>query len=383
MQSSKPKLHTLESLRGIAAILVVFLHSKFYSSSEINLLRINGGIWVDFFFILSGFVMGYAYFSKVSSHTISFKKFISLRFGRLFPLNTFILLLWVPYVIVKIYAFNQGYGHIDPIERHSPLQFISNLFLIQSLNLHDQSTWNGPAWSISTEFFTYIFYFFTVSALYKTFPKIKIFYNMLFLVTLSLLAYYLLIVLNDNKFFATYNYGVLRCIGGFFLGLLIYQLYLLLKNKKSILNKTIIFHCIEIFLTLLIIFLLYKIRESNLYIFTLILVFALTILVLALQSNGIMSKILSHKLLRYLGKLSYSIYLCHALILVVASNFFQYILKVETAIDPVFNLKVLIVPYSFLLNIVFLLIVILFSHYTYNLIEKPFRNRFRTIAKHY
>jgi len=383
MQSSKPKLQTLESLRGIAAILVVFLHSKFYSSNDINLLRINGGIWVDFFFILSGFVMGYAYFSKVSSHSISFKKFITLRFGRLFPLNTFILLLWVPYVVVKIYAYNHGYGHIDPIERHSPLQFLSNLFLVQSLNLHAQSTWNGPAWSISTEFFTYIFYFFTVSVLYKIFPKIKMVYSMFILLALSFLAYYLLLTFNDDKFFATYNYGILRCIGGFFLGLLMYQIYLLFENKKSILKKTIIFHCIEILLTLAIIFLLYNIRESNLYIFTLILIFALTILILALQSNGVMSKILNHKLLRYLGKLSYSIYLCHALILVVASNFFQYILKVETAIDPVFNLKVLIVPYSFLLNIGFLLIVILFSHFTYKLIEEPFRNRFRTIATHY
>jgi peptidoglycan/LPS O-acetylase OafA/YrhL len=383
MPNSKPKLHTLESLRGIAAILVVFLHSKFYSSNEISLLRINGAVWVDFFFVLSGFVMGYAYFSKVKSGTITFKKFITLRFGRLFPLNTFILLLWVPYVIVKIYAFNHGYGHVDPIGRHNLLQFFSNLFLIQSLNIHDQSTWNGPAWSISTEFFTYIFYFYTLSFIYKIFPKINDKYNMSLLIIISLLAYYLLIIFNENKFFATYHYGVLRCIGGFFLGLFIYQLFAILKNKSSIINRNYIFHIIEILLTIIIIVLIYKVRESNYYIFSLIVVFALTILVLALQSNGVVSKILSFKLLRYLGKLSYSIYLSHALILVVASNFFQYILKVRTELDPLFNLKILIVPYAFILNFLLLCSIILFSHFSYKYIEKPFRNKFRKIAEKY
>ena len=37
-----------------------------------------------------------------------------------------------------------------------PFAILTNLLLIQSLGIHDSDTWNGPAWSISTEFYTYL-----------------------------------------------------------------------------------------------------------------------------------------------------------------------------------------------------------------------------------
>ena len=56
----KTKLNHLESLRGIAAITVVLFHWEVNSILNNNFTK-NGWIMVDFFFVLSGFIIAYNY----------------------------------------------------------------------------------------------------------------------------------------------------------------------------------------------------------------------------------------------------------------------------------------------------------------------------------
>ena len=62
LPGTKPHYHILDGLRGVAAIMVVWFHIfEAYATSHLD-QRINHGyLAVDFFFILSGFVIGYAY----------------------------------------------------------------------------------------------------------------------------------------------------------------------------------------------------------------------------------------------------------------------------------------------------------------------------------
>jgi peptidoglycan/LPS O-acetylase OafA/YrhL len=54
------KYKSLESLRGMAALIVALFHSGFYVGEK-HIIIAQGEIFVDFFFILSGFVMACAY----------------------------------------------------------------------------------------------------------------------------------------------------------------------------------------------------------------------------------------------------------------------------------------------------------------------------------
>lgn len=60
--SSKPRYEILDGLRGVAAVLVVFFHMlETYSAGPAYQIINHGYLAVDFFFLLSGFVIGYAY----------------------------------------------------------------------------------------------------------------------------------------------------------------------------------------------------------------------------------------------------------------------------------------------------------------------------------
>lgn len=82
---TKPHYQILDGLRGVAAIIVVFFHlSEPLSSSRLDTVVNHGYLAVDFFFLLSGFVIGYAYDDKWDKLTIG--SFLKRRFQRLQPL---------------------------------------------------------------------------------------------------------------------------------------------------------------------------------------------------------------------------------------------------------------------------------------------------------
>lgn len=60
--TSKPYYEILDGLRGVAALLVVLFHFfEAHASRPAEQLINHGYLAVDFFFVLSGFVIGYAY----------------------------------------------------------------------------------------------------------------------------------------------------------------------------------------------------------------------------------------------------------------------------------------------------------------------------------
>ena len=82
---SKPHYPLLDGLRGIAALMVVWFHIfEAFATSHLD-QRINHGyLAVDFFFILSGFVIGYAYDDRWSKMSVG--EFFKRRLIRLHPM---------------------------------------------------------------------------------------------------------------------------------------------------------------------------------------------------------------------------------------------------------------------------------------------------------
>ncbi|WP_290386780.1 acyltransferase family protein, partial [uncultured Muribaculum sp.] len=108
---------SLQSLRGIFAIMI-FLHH----------FPINGKGWfdaggpcgVDFFLILSGFVLCVGYENKVLSSDFHYRHFIFKRLIRVYPLHIFCLLNWL---IIQIIATLLNFNVI--------LKLIPNIVLLQ------------------------------------------------------------------------------------------------------------------------------------------------------------------------------------------------------------------------------------------------------------
>lgn len=84
---SKPHYHALDGLRGVAALMVLAYHLfESFATSQVDQVVNHGYLAVDFFFILSGFVVGYAYDDRFRNKRISNKEFIKRRLIRLQPM---------------------------------------------------------------------------------------------------------------------------------------------------------------------------------------------------------------------------------------------------------------------------------------------------------
>src|SRR5580700_6668773 len=99
-QDTKPFFGGLESLRGVAALIVVFLHIKWANPLTSLLFFRNGYLMLDLFFVLSGFVICHNYGRKIGN-TGDVGHFMFLRFGRLYPLHLFCLIVFLGIEVAK------------------------------------------------------------------------------------------------------------------------------------------------------------------------------------------------------------------------------------------------------------------------------------------
>ncbi len=363
---------SLESLRGVAAVMVALFHSGFVYGDKYPVIA-QGPIFVDFFFVLSGFVMAFAYQDKIT-HSLSFTTFMLLRIGRVYPLHLFMLLLWIPYIGVKYYAYHQlAMGPSDPATDNNGYTFVSNLFLLHSLGLHDDQNWNTVSWSISVEFYTYIVFFVVLSLSGR-------FYKPVYSLMLALLSYGLLYAVSDDSLLRTFDYGIIRCTGGFFLGMYVYSLTSETNLKCSVMVSSVL----EICTVILTIILVTNTDGSKLFQFVTFVSFAAVIYVFSIQRRGIISRLLNTRPMRFVGTLSYSIYMVHMLVFTVAGILAFYIFKMPSVVVERAGadlVRYINTPYADLITLALLIVVLFLSWLTYCWIEAPWRDRFRRWAK--
>ena len=140
----------LDGLRGVAALGVVVFH--FMEMVIWNYSRLwigHGFLAVDFFFCLSGFVMGYAYDDRLA--TMGFGEFFKARLIRLHPLVVLGSLLGLAAFYADPFGVTPGYGagKMAPILMLSLLMIPYGAMQQRGLNLF---TLNAPAWSLFWEY---------------------------------------------------------------------------------------------------------------------------------------------------------------------------------------------------------------------------------------
>lgn len=281
------EIKSLTGIRGVAAAYVVVYHASY---NKTNLLS-NGYLSVDLFFVLSGFIMSFAY-AKAFSDNVSYHeycKFLFYRFARIYPVYLAILLCYI-----AIY-------YVFPGKALSPQKLITNLALWQSLFGQNIV---GPSWSISAEVFAY----FTFPFLFLLLQKKRYLAPILFIC--CVLVIYTLPYLNEYN-----NSGPLdiyknklalaRGWFGFAMGVIAYRVWQSrnIEHKASV--KT--FQDVMALLMLAVLF-------AKGFDIVFVVLCALYIPTLAI-ANGISGKILASRVIYFLGNVSYSLYLIHFLIM--------------------------------------------------------------------
>jgi len=154
MQEIRP----LTSLRGFAALAVVMQHfsatAQAHTRVTIPSLVPHGYMAVDFFFVLSGFIMCLIYLNDFQVRGLqAFPSFLMKRVARIAPLNVAVLLaLMIAGVVSRAVLKSNIFFDDSTIAFDLP----ANLLMLQGLGIGKNL--NGPSWSISTEFAAYFLF---------------------------------------------------------------------------------------------------------------------------------------------------------------------------------------------------------------------------------
>ncbi|SFF16705.1 acyltransferase [Nitrosomonas sp. Nm166] len=166
--SNKNEIRSHTALRGMAALIVVLVHfrSFFHPSidpDEITSFLAKGYLWVDFFFILSGFVLSYVYgIEHPERRTVrDVIHYLIARFSRIYPLHLVSLAtVFLFFFMVSLISWSRSdtFCCLFDGSLRSAESLLANLLLIHAWGMFDWVTWNLPSWSLSAEFFCYLIF---------------------------------------------------------------------------------------------------------------------------------------------------------------------------------------------------------------------------------
>jgi peptidoglycan/LPS O-acetylase OafA/YrhL len=300
------RIATLDSLRGIFALMVVLLHFPAAWTFLHHPLVRNDGVSVDFFFVLSGFVVSFAYAGSIQSSR-ELVSFLIKRIGRIWPLHAFILLLFVGLSIVRSVASRQGASSgaafFDDPTFWSV--FLQDLFFLNAFRTEPSFQLNFPAWSIGAEFWTYVVF----GALIVATRQVAFVAGLLMLGCLLVLLGFV-----DPGFGQAFGFALFRSIFFFLVGYFTWRVWDALV-EKSLKHADLI----EVSVVIIVILAIIYQRTLPFAPMVFAIIFAATILVFSFQA-GLISRFLLSRTMQAIGQRSYSIYLLHILVMAVVGT---------------------------------------------------------------
>jgi len=356
------RFEALDSWRGLCACMVALFHFNVFSHFQFAPIVQNAYLFVDFFFVLSGFVIAANYRTRLAQG-FSPGRFLFLRLGRIYPLHLFIMMFFIPVDIAKDGASLQFLRAV-----------VTNLALLHGTGINDGLWLNFPSWSISAEFFAYV-----VFALIT----LRLGQGIVPWIVLAVAGSATLLFLSPQRMDSTYDYGLARCLYGYALGVICFRARETLAWLDRPLGRntdTMIEGAAVVTLCLC----LNALDGHGALAVATPVLFAGLVLLFA-RERGDISRVLKARPLLLVGTLSYSIYMVHALIRAVARAF-AMVMEKATGISFFIDYPILVngeIPRLLsidgslwlgdVLHILMLLIAIAFAMLTYRYIEEPGR----------
>jgi len=331
------RIKKLDGFRGIFSLMIVFLHTSdellpnfmtsFYLTKE-------SFIFVDFFFVLSGFVITLNY-NKIKSNN-GLKKYLKKRFIRLYPLLIFSSIISLVLSIIILNDLNL-IGFFNSISLLNSTPFPNIFYSLVSGSETIMNLDNGvylPSWSISSEFITYlIFGFITVYFFHKR--------NVIFI--LLIIVSFVFCYVKGGYWSFTGGLGIFRGIVSFFMGSLVFDYSKKINKIKSFNSFVELVSIVGFFILTYYHSNLIGIKKEIFGMLTLPLYFG-SLIFLFSKSNGLISRLLESKMFQFLGMISYSIYLNHSIIV----NIFELLNSKYTYNLTFYIMLLFIVVYSYL-----------------------------------
>jgi peptidoglycan/LPS O-acetylase OafA/YrhL len=311
----RSNIETLTTARAIFAWWVVLYHGREWTGSEpgniASIIIDLGYLGVDFFFVLSGFVIHHSngrHFQQLSQE--GYANFMKRRYLKILPLHIFVLLCMVAIPIAtKFFSKSQSIS-----DYYSSDYFLLSLFLIQNWGNTNELKWNAPAWSVSCEHLAYLAY-----PLLARFGLLKIKkYNFAFIFLAAALINISLAILFElhsakNIGDRIESLGALRCLGEFTIGALAAEAYKEINLRNAVRAKFSAFHVnivamsIFIIASTVLIAAPTEMRPPNYFYIPLLTGF----LILTISLNRTEQTSSPFATLLQLGEASYATYICH------------------------------------------------------------------------
>ena len=322
----KPHVLPLDSIRGIAATSVVIHHlllmptflAAFPHNAWINWSFFRSAwLLVDLFFVLSGIVMSLSYVDGDFGR-FSLRDFLVRRLARVYPLHIVMLLANLLFRLLRIGLVTAGVVAATPaaFEVNNTYSFILNLFLLHSMGFIDYLSWNAPSWSISVEFYTYVI-FGLVLLLAQRFGSSISFYVTSALIAASSLVF-IIFVLDKPSLGLQTDFGILRCFTSFFLGALAVRI---VKDVPRTVSPFLqgAFQLAAMTASIVLVSMVEAYPAAS-FLAPIVFAFFLGSL-LAFPNAKLIPRMLVAGPLVWMGRRSYSIYMVHALIVLLAEYF--------------------------------------------------------------
>lgn len=350
----KPEpLPALTGIRLVAAAWVVFLHFRepLYSllptSRALSPLVDTGALGVEIFFVLSGFIISHNYATRVRGIDGTYRSFLQNRFARVYPVH-FVTLAVVAALAVAAAVFRVPL-HFQG--KYDAVGFVMNIFMLQGVP--PAQAWNGPAWSISAEAGAYVV--FPLLALFAS--RIRSGYGLTIAISCALAftigGEYLLA---SGGTFDPIGYPSiwLRIAGEFTAGVLLWHLWRLLDGKGLRFDALAVVGAVG---TALVAMAMGVGASSFLTLpFVILFVFGCA------SATGPVLQILGSRPFTYGGKISYSLYMTHFLVLMVVGKVLPWSHFLHASL-----------PLRAGIYVGCLLVCVLVAALTYHFVEEPAR----------
>ncbi|KGO91709.1 acyltransferase family protein [Flavobacterium subsaxonicum] len=307
--NSKPHYLILDGLRGVAAIMVVVFHIfEAHANSHLDQIINHGYLAVDFFFLLSGFVIGYAYDDRW--HKLTLKEFFKRRLIRLQPM---VIMGMIIGAVCFYYQDSVLWPQISDVPVWKMLLvMVIGFTLIPLTPSQEIRGWgemhplNGPGWSLFFEYIANIMYALFVRKFSKTVLAILVILSGAALVHLALTAPAGDVVGGWSINAEQLKVGFSRMMFPFFGGLLLSRMAKITYIKNAFLWCSLL---------LIVVLAMPRIGGAdNLWlngIYESVTIICIFPLIVYLGASGTVHGAASTKVCKFFGDISYPIYITH------------------------------------------------------------------------
>ena len=277
--------------------MVVLYHFAAYSHLVLQSIVRHADLFVDFFFVLSGFVIMASYGNKLRDG-YSISRFLLLRLGRVYPLHAILI---IPFALILALKSSSDIAFWEAAATNTLLLHGLGLSWIGERTL---GALNFPSWSISAEYAAYLL-FATVVRLPHYLFRCMIGTNIVFCPMIILLY-------SPELMNTTFDYGVFRCLYGFALGIVCFEIHTRF-DWTALMGSKLARSLVEATATAVVVLAVAGLGEQNRLTVAVPILFGAVVLVFARES-GTVSRVLLCRPWQTIGTLSYSIYMVHALV---------------------------------------------------------------------